>query len=198
MIHSDSNVYEAILTEFGLAGKGAAGKAIANVGVAIVKAESGGDSEASNLGGDVLGPWQIRRSAHRVELQAAMRNTGIKDEISCQKDLGCSTKAAALISKNGTDWSAWNASKPKWSKSVKDNKLPSADSGFLGTGIGSPSGLPNPLEAVGKLIGALMDPHTWIRVVEVIGGAVLMLMAMKELTGGSVDPIGAARKVVPV
>jgi hypothetical protein len=43
-----------------------------------------------------------------------------------------------------------------------------------------------------KAVSVLTDPRTWIRVVEVIVGAALLLMGLKSFTGGTVDPIGAA------
>jgi hypothetical protein len=44
-------------------------------------------------------------------------------------------------------------------------------------------------------LNLVTDPQTWIRLVEIVGGVVLLAMGLKALTGGAIDPIGGARKV---
>jgi hypothetical protein len=66
---------------------------------------------------------------------------------------------------------------------------------FGNVGGDAPSG-EDPLSKLSGAIGALLDPHTWIRIFEAVGGAVLILMALKELTGGSLDPIGRVRRAL--
>lgn len=53
------------------------------------------------------------------------------------------------------------------------------------------------LKSVGDFLGKLADPNLWRRVSQVILGALLLLMGLKSFTGGAVDPLGAAGKVVP-
>ena len=123
--------------------------------------------------------------------------------------------AAWVLSKHGTDWRAWataygNPKDPSTYLS-KDAPfrtaggssvgVPNADSagafGVFGSGPSNPlDAISNPLDLVKSIWSTLSDPHTWIRVVEVLGGIALLLMGLKALTGGAVDPVGAVRKVV--
>lgn len=121
--------------------------------------------------------------------------------------------AAWLISKKGTDWHAWataygnpkdpstymSASAPFHKAPGDATTVPSADSGFAGTGLGSPSGisLPDPLKVAKQFYSLLTAAQTWIRVAEIVGGVALLLMGLKALTGGAVDPVGTAARFVP-
>lgn len=43
----------------------------------------------------------------------------------------------------------------------------------------------NPLEAVSDFLGKLLEPVTWIKVGEFVGGAVLVLMGIKALAASA-------------
>jgi hypothetical protein len=60
----------------------------------------------------------------------------------------------------------------------------------LGEGLGEGKGVPNPLApaesaigAVGGLVSFLTDINTWLRLGEVLAGALLIYLALKNLTG---------------
>ncbi|HEX6461109.1 MAG TPA: hypothetical protein VF032_19490 [Thermoleophilaceae bacterium] len=50
-------------------------------------------------------------------------------------------------------------------------------------------------EELAKVLATLLDPAFWLRVAEAVGGIALLLMGLKSLTGGTVDPVGAAGRV---
>lgn len=54
------------------------------------------------------------------------------------------------------------------------------------------------VSTVSDAVGVLTDPHTWLRVIEVVIGALLILMGLKSFTGGDIDPLGAVARHVPV
>jgi hypothetical protein len=60
------------------------------------------------------------------------------------------------------------------------------------------SGLTNPLKAAEGFLNLLTNPQTWLRLVEIVMGAALLLMGLKSFSGGAVDPLGAVPKVIPV
>lgn len=62
--------------------------------------------------------------------------------------------------------------------------------GTLGEpGIGGIGGLTNPLDTVASLIKILTSGETWIRLGEVIAGGLLLLLALKALTGTELPAI---------
>jgi hypothetical protein len=51
----------------------------------------------------------------------------------------------------------------------------------------------NPLGALGDLVSALLDVQTWVRIAEVLGGAALIYVALKALTGQGVSDLPGYR-----
>lgn len=47
---------------------------------------------------------------------------------------------------------------------------------------------------VGAALAALFDPQLLTRVIEIIGGVALLLLGLRSLTGGAVDPVGLATR----
>jgi hypothetical protein len=60
--------------------------------------------------------------------------------------------------------------------------------------------IPNPLNVASDFYKLVTSPQTWLRLVEIVGGVVLLAMGLKALTGGAIDPMAPARaaaRVVP-
>lgn len=130
------------------------------------------------------GPFQINNYWHRE----------VPD--SCAFDLGCSAAAAFKISGGFKSFSQWSTNS-KVDQAAIDAALKgakggdNADSGLFGTGVGSPSNLPNPLKgidllatAVEKFVEALFSSALWFRVGKVavglfLGGVAIILLARK-------------------
>lgn len=196
--YNRQSLFEIIHPIFGTApnhGKNSKGENTTEVGIAIVLAESGGDTTATNLGGRVVGAWQIDRQAHPDV------------SVTCARNMVCSTRAALKISNGGEDFSPWDTYKNgAYKKFLKDTggSVPNADSGILGSGIGSPLDLGNPLDwakQIGKLIAALFDPSTYLRLgkgllggVFIIAGtgALVFIVANKATNGGATKAVEAA------
>lgn len=156
--------------------------------IAIIQAESGGNSAARNVNTDGSidrGLWQINNKAHPEVSDA------------CAFNPECSTLAALRISNQGKNFTPWttfvSGAYQKFLQAGGSTvPAPNADSGFLGTGIGSPSGLPNPLSSISDISSALSaffnfltDIQTWIRIGKALGGAVLLIMGLRTLTGSN-------------
>lgn len=66
------------------------------------------------------------------------------------------------------------------------------DAPGIAPGINAPNPLPNALSkltginAIGDFFTRLEDPHTWTRIGEFIGGAILLIVALNALTRGPV------------
>jgi hypothetical protein len=130
------------------------------------------------------GPFQINNYWHRE----------VPD--SCAFDLGCSAAAAYKISGGFKSFSQWSTNKGITQASI-DAALKgaeggdNADSGAFGTGVGSPTGLPNPLKgidllatSVERFVEGLFNSATWFRVGKVLvglflGGAGIIILARK-------------------
>ncbi len=59
----------------------------------------------------------------------------------------------------------------------------------------------NPLAAVGSFFSALTKGETWLRLAEVLAGAILLIMGLKALTGSDLSDLpgtGVARKLAPI
>jgi hypothetical protein len=176
-VHNASDLYELLAPIFGSTWSTAR---------AVALAESGGDPHARNVNTDGSvdrGLFQINSKAHPEVSDA------------CAYNVFCATKAALRISNHGTDWTPWTTYKTGAYKAHLSTNIPNADSGFLGTGIGSPSGIENPLKIGEKFFKLVTDPKTWLRLVEMVLGVALLLMGLKSFTGGAVDPVGAATRV---
>jgi hypothetical protein len=180
-----------------------AGKGDIKTMAAISLAENPGmDSNTNsprNRDGSIdRGPFQINNKAH----------PDVTDQ--CAHDLVCSANAAYKISNGFTNFQPWTtyksgAYKANLSK-VGSTKL-GGDSGFLGSGVGSPSGIPNPLkgiDAIASFLGQLFQSSTWFRVGKVVGGALLLLLGLLTLLRKDVvsavstvaSPAGALAKEV--
>jgi hypothetical protein len=104
---------------------------------------------------------------------------------SCAFDLGCSAAAAYKISGGFRSFSQWSTNS-KITQADIDAALKgakggdNADSGAFGSGIGSPTGIPNPLKgvdllatAVERFVEGLFNSSTWFRVGKVLVGLFL-------------------------
>lgn len=155
-------------------------------GVAISLAENTGRNKNArnhnSNGTDDVGPWQIN-DVHRIP-------------DSCRTDLACSTHQAFIISSGFKNWTPWTtyksgAYKTHLSEAEKGKAGDNADSGAFGTGIGSPTNLPNPLEgidllatAIERFVEGLFSSSVWFRVGKVLvglflGGAAIVILARK-------------------
>jgi hypothetical protein len=148
-------------------------------------------------GSNDLGPWQIN-SVH-----------GVPD--SCRTDLVCSTQQAYKISSGFKNWKPWTtytsgAYRAHLSEAEKGAKSgDNADSGAFGSGVGSPTGIPNPLKgldllatAVEKFVEGLFSGAVWFRVGKVLVGLFLGaagLIVIIRKVGMPTTPAGVARKL---
>ena len=97
------------------------------------------------------------------------------------------------------------ASPPKFAVPVPVPGLPPIPVHVPGTGGNDGIHIPDPTnavkdvvhgtEAVGKFFLALLDPHTWIRVGEVLVGTVLLIAGIDHMFGTNLT--GKAAKVAP-
>lgn len=166
--------------------------------MAISLAENPGRSlKATNTNSDARhtvdrGPFQINNYWHKE----------VPD--SCAFDLGCSAAAAYKISGGFHSFSQWSTNKGITQASI-DAALKgaeggdNADSGALGTGIGSPTNLPNPLKGIDlvateleRLVEGLFSSSLWFRVGKILVGLFLgatgvIIIARKA--GVSVPPV---------
>lgn len=147
------------------------------------------------------GPFQINSKAHPEVSDA------------CAHSLPCAAREAFRISsgfKNFHPWTTYTsgAYRKNWARAVKAVPGAASDStqgaGVLGTGVG-PDLAPGAADAAANAIGGALSipgkfydlitsPQTWIRLVEMVGGIALLLMGLKALTGGAVDPVGFAAR----
>lgn len=161
-------------------------------GVAVSLAEnSGRDLHAQNHNSDGSvdkGPWQIN-SVHNVP-------------DSCVYDLVCSTNQAYKISSGFKNWTPWTTYKsgaykahlPEAEKGATSGD--NADSGAFGTGVGSPTNIPNPLKgidllatAVEKFVEGLFSSALWFRIGKVLVGLFLgatgLIIIIRKAGGGN-------------
>jgi len=155
------------------------GQAGGNVtALAIVLAESSGNTHAVNVNGDKSrdrGLFQINDRAHPDVSDA------------CAFSPPCAASAAKRISKNWTDFTPWatynNGAYRKFLDQAKKGS-PNATSGAFGTGVGDPTNLPNPLDATGAVgdflnkLGIVFHGGFWLRVAMALGGLVLIALAL--------------------
>lgn len=95
-------------------------------------------------------------------------------------DLGAGKNANVhqfLISPDGTQVQATDAA----GNPISDKSSGDATAG----GINLPSSITDPLSAIGDSLSWLTTPSSWLRILEFVGGAALILFAMKTLAGGS-------------
>lgn len=159
------------------------------IGSAVAMAESGGRQVYN--GTCCQGPWQINLSAHR----------GVTVE--CANDLACSTKVAVGLWKDAggkpdswkRDWQAYqNGSYKKFTtqKALQASKLSpdqikaiQADPNFgnlqteLGLGnldVPDPSaGIGDAINRIGDFLVGLANPQLWLRIVQVLLAAILVI-----------------------
>lgn len=156
--------------------------------VAYGLAESGGDQHAVNHnsnGTTDYGWWQIN-SIHGYDGSRLLNDPLYQ------------AQAMAKLSKNGTDWGPWYASKARVESKVSEangviNATP-ADWGLLpgtviplpGLGGGNPlsdikdlgGDLKGVLKAVGEIASHLLDPKWWLRIGQGLAAVVLLVLAL--------------------
>lgn len=151
--------------------------------------DSATDSPPNKDGSHDRGPFQINSHAHAE----------VPD--SCAHELACSAQAAYKISngyKNWTPWTTYKTGAYRAHLNAVDTPL-GGDSGFLGTGVGSPFGIPNPLQgidllatSVEKFVAGLFSSSLWFRVGKVLVGLFLGasgLIILIRKAGVSVPPV---------
>lgn len=170
----------------------------APIAAAVALAESGGNPNAvskANYDGSVdRGLWQIN-SIH-----------GAKSTL----DVTGNTRAAIIISSNGTNWNPWTVYKTgAYKKYLNGATVPgSEDSGALAQAGLSVAGIqiPNPLDAITALsegITSLVKGGTWftdshniVRMVQVAMGGLLVIVGIIIVARGTIENV--IEKVGPV
>ena len=158
--------------------------------IAVALAESGGRLDAVNVntdGSKDRGLWQINSKAH----------PGVSDD--CAFRIHCATRQAWLISGMGRSFNPWVAYK----SGAYRKHLPRARTAWGAGDAPNPDtaaekALPLPdnpvnaiadvLQDVGRFFGALLNPHTWLRVAEVIGGLALIIAGLWILGKDQLPP----------
>jgi hypothetical protein len=59
---------------------------------------------------------------------------------------------------------------------------------------GAKSTIEDAAKVPGEFLNLLTNPQTWLRLVEILVGAALLLMGLKTFTGGAVDPVGVVAR----
>ena len=144
-------------------------------GIAVCFAESGGDTTATNHnkdGSTDYGLWQIN-SVHKALL--ASHNW---------RDPVANTQMAYAV------WKAAGGSWTPWSTYTSGAYKAHLGQGKAG-GPGGPPALASPLaplQATASVLAFMGSAHNWLRVVEVIGGGVAVLMGLKLLAESGALP----------
>lgn len=170
--------------------------------LAIATAESGRDTAKSNTQGNTP-PGSRDRGW-------LMINDYWHKEVSnsCAFSAKCSAKEAFRISGGGRNFGqwrvytsgAWRVHEPAARSAVravedKDKDDPFWETiagdaldavgnvipGFGGLSLPGRPDIPNPIEAIDRFFGSLLDPRTWIRIAQVGGGGVLMVLGLLML-----------------
>jgi len=165
-------------------------RAQAQVAAAIALAESGGSPTARNPEGPehAEGAWQIKGQL--------VRGNPFSPEVSA-------ANAVAKYKAGGfKEWTTFtsgaykkylgsgSSSTPELIEGESSIPVVGAVGGFL-TNLGkntaeSVNEALNPLSPVESFLGALVNPTTWLRVAEGVGGIILFMVGLKTLTRGSV------------
>lgn len=136
---------------------------------AIALVESGGQTDVTNHntdGSTDFGVWQIN-SVHKDLLNG--------------KDWRDPAQNAAMmfaISKGGTNWTPWSVYK----SGKYLTKMPQAQSATPDTSVGPAqnASITSDFSAIQKFAQLITDPHTWLRVGEIMAGSILLFMALKK------------------
>lgn len=167
-------------------------KEVAGLAAAIALAESGGDPNAQHRNSDGSidrGLWQIN-SVHGAQSTT---------------DVTANVKAAISISNNGKTFRPWTTYQSgAYTKFLsghledvpKIGDVPDSTS-ISGTVTGGVTdavdATGDALKSIGSFLAELGKASTWLHVLEVVGGVILVAMGLRVLTGSPVLP-----KVVPV
>lgn len=178
----------------------AAGAADPDTAAAIALAESGGSTTAHNIipPDDSYGLWQINMLGSLGP--ARRKSLGISSNSSLF-DPATNARAMALISKGGTDFSAWSTY-----KSGSYRKYVQSGSGATDAGYATPAG--DITDIPGEAAGAAKDtadiaisaanwvvnPSNWLRVLYVVAGAAVVLVGIDMLVQNEI--LGRAAKAL--
>lgn len=143
-----------------------------SIATAIALAESGGNTDIQsppNTDGSVdLGVWQINNKAHRDLLNG--------------KDWRDPAQNAAMmfsVSNGGTNWRPWSVyTSGAYLKYLSQANAVVPDTSVTGTPASNSFG--DSLTAIQKFAQVISDPHNWLRVGMVVGGSVLILLAVHK------------------
>lgn len=155
--------------------------AAAPIAAAVAMAESGGNVNAINHNSDGSidrGPWQVN---------------SVHGDLSQTGDVDQAARAAIKISNNGANWNPWVTFKNGAFRKFLNAK-DSDTTGYLNESDtahaveGGLNAIPDGLKAIGAFLAKLVDPKTWLHVLEVVGGVILLVMGLRVLTGNSALP----------
>ena len=148
---------------------GVTGQNIA-IATAIALAESSGNTDATNKnsnGSTDFGLWQIN-SVHSALLNG--------------KDWRDPAQNAAMmfsVSGNGANWRPWTT----YTSGAYLTHLAAANAATPDTSVGAAqnvSATTDPFTSIQQFAHIISDPHTWLRLGMVIGGSVLLLVAIHK------------------
>jgi Lysozyme like domain len=154
--------------------------------VAVAIAEHGGGTvnpSAVSATGDV-GIWQINQRAHPKWSAEEL------------KDPKTNAEAMSEVSSNGTNWQPWTTYRNGAYRAYLDRAKKARDATSGSGGLGS---IPNPLDAVDDVAGAVVnlgetiagffefitDPNTWKRIALVIAGGGIVLVGVAIVARGT-------------
>jgi len=177
----------------------------AKIGAAVGMAESGGNLSAHNgvPPDDSYGPWQINMIGSLGPARRAAY--GLKSNTDLY-DLVTSARVTKAISHNGSDWGPWSTFKNGSYLRFMSNAVSSTGANNAGLnlpsipgipGLGTISDIKGIYEAVTKTAQWVSNAHNWVRVGYVIGGGVVVIVALdmylsNSSVARSVSKFGAA------
>lgn len=169
------------------------------IAVAIALGESGGKTDAvgdtalqNATWGPSIGLWQIRSLR-------AQSGTGQSRDASRLKDPKFNAQSMMEISGGGKNWKPWSVytsgayirhldAARKAAKSAPNGGSKSDDK------AANPPATAGGLDGIAQFGNALTDPNTWHRVMYVVGGGLLIIIALMQMTGAS-QTVGGATKL---
>jgi hypothetical protein len=161
--------------------------AFAPIAAAIAMAESSGNPNAigHNTNGSIdRGLWQIN-SVHGGQSTT---------------DPLANAKAAVAISNNGKTWSPWvtynTGAYKKYLSGAQTAAGPLQSdpvTAAASTAAGAVTGVIDTATSVADFLGKLADPKLWLRILEVIGGVILLAMGLFTLSGRTTTPVSVAK-----
>lgn len=143
------------------------------IGVAIGLAESGGDPSATNHntnGSTDFGVWQIN-SVH-ADILAQGNWADVNDN---------AKMAHAVWQSAGGSWKPWATfTQGSYLRFLSEGQSGASNPQAIGTVADTSV---NPFQNIVDFFQVLSNPETWVRIGEVIAGAILIFIALRKLNG---------------